>query len=278
MAITVVLAAGFGNQLFQYASARALSLVRGVPLVVDLRNYVEVPSASPRWPWIVDLPIAAEIRSFQDGWAPRGFSNRLKRRIADRRRYRETGHGHDPRLLDQPDGTVLFGFFQSPRHFAHVSDGVADELDMSVRPGVAGNPAIGQFDLENSVGIHVRRGDYVSLPGFQLENAGAYYGAAMGEVRDRGERAVIFSDDIAWCREQECFAGATFYPPSEGPPYIDMYAMSRCARLVIANSTFSWWAGWFAQRRGAEVTAPRTWILGRTSEEFGIVPPTWRVL
>jgi hypothetical protein len=274
MSITAVLSDGLGNQMFQYASARALSLARGTSLVLDLRVYRD----SPKRPWILDLPLSATIRTFGSEWAPTGPMGRIKRRIADRRRYRQAGHGYDPRLLDLPGGTVLMGYFQSPRHFDHIHDVIARECGMETLGEVTANPAFERFGLADCVGIHVRRGDYLLFPEFELNDAQAYYRGAMAEVRERGERAVIFSDDIAWCREQDCFAGASFYPPSDGPPYIDMYALSRCGRLVIANSTFSWWAGWFAHRRGAEVTAPKSWILGYTSKEFGIVPPTWRVL
>jgi hypothetical protein len=278
MAITIVMRDGLGNQLFQYASARALALSHRTSLVLDLRNYVDITPGSSRWSWILDFPIKAKLRTYPSQWFFRGLVPRTLQRIANPIRHFQKGFGYDPQLRDQTDGTVLFGFYQSPHHFRDCYDRFADELDPARIPGVADNPAIRDLALNSAVGVHVRRGDYVGTHHFEMKDSDDYYRAAMAEVRQRGERAVVFSDDIAWCREQEVFAGASFYPANDAPPYFDLHAMRCCQRLVIANSTFSWWAGWLAHRRGAEVVAPKNWTLGYSSEEFGIIPLGWRVL
>jgi hypothetical protein len=277
MAITVVLNGGLGNQLFQYATGRALSLKRRTSLVLDPRDYVDVEPGSPRWCWITDLPIAARVRRYPSPWFAKSLPAKLLDRIAHPLRHHQQVEAFDPAVLDQPDGIVIIGLFQSYRHFAHVYEEFAHELDLAAIPAAADNSRIAEFGLADAVGVHVRRGDYLNHNDFVMKDSDRYYSMAMAEIRDRGERAVVFSDDIDWCREQEFFAGAAFYPTSDGPPYIDMHAMSLCRRLVIANSTYSWWAGWFAHRRGVEVVAPRTWI-GRSTTELPIVPPAWRLL
>ncbi|KLE35768.1 hypothetical protein AAW00_05135 [Aurantiacibacter luteus] len=90
---------------------------------------------------------------------------------------------------------------------------------------------------------------------------------------------MVFSDDIPWCREQDLFAGAQFMEPVAGEsPWADLVRMSRCAALVIANSSYSWWAGWFAMQRGARVYCPRQWIKGLDSADLDIYPATWTVI
>ena len=280
MAITLLMGGGLGNQLFEYAAARALSLARGAPLILDLRYYTRANQGAAKAPWLLDFPLKARVRAYRSPAQAHGLLPRITRRIVERhRRFDENDDGYDARLADQPDGTVMSGVFQSPRYFAHVSDQFANELDLSQRPGIIDNPLVSRFDLQGAVGVHVRRGDYLDIPGFAMKDSEAYYAAVMNEARQRGEHVVVFSDDIAWCREAAVFSGATFYPSEpDAPPYVDLFAMSQCRRLAIANSSFSWWAGWFAHQRGAEITAPRWWTFDRPSEEIAILPAEWRQL
>ena len=279
MAITLLLAGGLGNQMFEYAAARALCLERSAALVIDLRYFVGAVPGSSKAPWLLDFPIKAHIRNYASVGAAHGIVPRIVRRLSEQHRRHRSGLGYDPSFFSSRDGAVLVGLYQSPRYFAASFDIIAEEFDLSQDRRVACNPQIAKLELPNAVGVHVRRGDYLDLPEFVLRDADTYYSAAMAEVRERSERAVVFSDDIDWCRRQNMFAGAEFYPSDPAmPPYVELFAMSQCKRLVIANSSFSWWAGWFAHRRGADIVAPKYWILGRTSREMEILPPSWRVL
>jgi hypothetical protein len=111
-----------------------------------------------------------------------------------------------------------------------------------------------------------------------MSNPTEYYTNAMSEANLSGARFLIFSDDIEWCRQQEMFKGAIFYQDNHLPPYHTMFAMASCRSVIIANSTFSWWAGWFAHRRGAHVIAPKSWILGKNTIELGLVPNLWSLI
>jgi hypothetical protein len=142
MAITIVMAGGLGNQLFQYASARALALQHQTSLILDLRNYVDVAPRSSRWAWIEDFPIEAKIRTYRSKWEVAGFLPRKLRRIAEPFRYIQDHYGYDSDLRNQPNGSVLMGLFQSPRHFIEVYEQFAHELDLNTCPEAAGNPKI----------------------------------------------------------------------------------------------------------------------------------------
>lgn len=137
MPITVILNGGLGNQLFEYAAARALSLRRRTSVIVDLRDYVNVEEGSSRWSWITDLPIEAKVRTYPSQWFVKGFVPRAFHRIAFPLRYFEQGYlvdgiVFDPNVMNQPNGSVLFGVYQSFKYFSDVYDEFAHELDMSV--------------------------------------------------------------------------------------------------------------------------------------------------
>ncbi len=61
-----------------------------------------------------------------------------------------------------------------------------------------------------------------------------------------------------WCKQQELFSGDRLLVSESGNPYVDLWLMSMCSDFIIANSKFSWWGAWLANR-GA-VVAPKKWF------------------
>lgn len=102
------------------------------------------------------------------------------------------------------------------------------------------------------VAIHVRRGDYVNNPFYvDLMNTD-YYERAMLEFPDSD--FLIFSDDVEWCKRQPIFADCEF---SEGKTETeDMSLMASCKGIIMANSSFSWWASYLSN---AKIVAPLAW-------------------
>lgn len=117
-----------------------------------------------------------------------------------------------------------------------------------------------QIQESNSVSIHVRRGDFVSLGwaydvGEYRKEVAKFLDKALGEWH-----LFVFSDDIPWCREHagemdfSRFAQITYIEGNvQGRNYIDLYLMSKCKRMIVSNSTFcclaallntrrEWWA------------------------------------
>ena len=108
---------------------------------------------------------------------------------------------------------------------------------------------IGHID---KVAIHVRRGDYVNNPFYVDLTKTDYYQKAMAMFPN--EHFMVFSDDIEWCKQQEMFKGCSF---SEGHDEIqDLNIMASCKGIIIANSSFSWWAAYLSN---AKVIAPKAW-------------------
>ena len=104
-----------------------------------------------------------------------------------------------------------------------------------------------RMEQENSVSIHIRRGDYLDP-----ENAGmfggictdAYYAAAMSYVRERMPDAYfyLFSDDTAYLKEHFKGAEYTIVDWNRGADnFFDCELMSHCRANICANSTFSFW-------------------------------------
>jgi len=68
----------------------------------------------------------------------------------------------------------------------------------------------------------------------------------------------VFSDDPAWCNEQELFSDDRFLISENDDNRVDLCLMSLCDDFIIANSSFSWWAAWLGNR--GKVIAPKKWF------------------
>jgi hypothetical protein len=65
---------------------------------------------------------------------------------------------------------------------------------------------------------------------------------------------------MAWCEEHLAGDGVTVM--TLGDPVRDMARLASCSDLIIANSSFSWWAAWLGRRRGRAILYPRNWHNG----------------
>lgn len=135
-----------------------------------------------------------------------------------------------------------------------------------------GRPYGGPILPEYHLAVHVRRGDYLSLPEWHPPVTADWLREAMAVT---GLPVVfMFSDDPEWCRQT--------FPQADviegNPAWYDLHYMSMFATHVISNSSFSWWAAWLANR--GPVVCPRNWYgpawgLMDTSR---FIPSDWKQL
>jgi len=160
--------------------------------------------------------------------------------------------------LPYVENTIYEGYFQSEKYFFH-NKKLINEL---FKPTEYINQRI-QNKYENilndsHVAIHVRRGDYVKLADhhYNLAETTRYYEDAMQKFKNH--KFVFFSDDIKWCMSH--FGSEHLYIDGE-IDVIQMYLMSYFKNIIIANSTFSWWAAWLEHaHNNKNVLAPKQWF------------------
>ena len=189
----------------------------------------------------------------------------------------ERGPELDARIFAAADNTALQGFWESERYFADHAGLIRADLQFApASPAVAG-AAMEIATRENTVSVHVRRGDKAGSPhtGRFASLPPSWYVAALDMLAARIGRidaVYVFSDDAVWCREHLDLP----YPAivTEGnADFDDLRLMSLCRHHVIANSTFSWWGAWLDPRPGKVVVAPERW---RNDEPtIHTIPPGW---
>lgn len=298
--IVVAILEGLGNQMFQYATARAQSLKLGVPLALDTRWFEHCSRREYGLKhFSISTPILDETKASE--WIPLkifkqyfGFDRRrwyerlaqriyLRVRTMNRRKILEQkSHALDPRVLNLNDGTYLLGFWEAVSYFSAYREVLLKDF---VQPRVLGNRAqelADAIDPEHSVAVHVRRGDrltnavYAERHGIVGED---YYGEALTIIRSKVDRPqlVVFSDNQGVA--QAMFGdekNVLFIEHSGDVSDMEEHAlMRRCQHFVIANSTFSWWAAWLATNSKKVVVAPQPWFTAESEEPKDIIPEGW---
>lgn len=132
---------------------------------------------------------------------------------------------------------------------------------------------------ENSVSIHIRRGDYLNNQynnGFAGVCTEEYYSKAIDLITKKVDQSVyyVFTDDKDWVSEHFKIENAIYVNINSGEDsWQDMYLMSRCKHNIIANSSFSWWGAWLNANPDKIVIAPKLWW--RLFEHDDVVPESW---
>lgn len=277
--IVTRLMGGLGNQMFQYAAARALALRHGVELRVDL-SYLEHqhPATTQRAYALGCFRLDAAFATEDDlRWARYGEPQDLRARLRDvvktlLRPHRlhvvqQGGAGFDPRLLEAGPNSLLVGYWQSEDYFRDAGAAVRADLSFRGEPDDETRRLAEAIEAANTVSVHVRRGDYVLDPrtsAFHGTLTPEWYAAAAAEVAARVEAPAffVFSDDLDWCRRHLRLPHPTTFVERQqpAPDHEDLRLMALCRHHVVANSSFSWWGAWLDPRPDKVVVVPTAWF------------------
>ena len=155
-------------------------------------------------------------------------------------------------------------YCQDPSLWAHV----ADEIRAAFAPSPRAQAVLDALPEPgpDDVAVHVRRGDYLTLPRHLPFAGRAYYAdAAWGFTEMRGDWGVfdVFTDDADWCKGHLPWPVVSTDTADDGSveprDWLDLFRMARYRSLVIANSSYSWWAAFLAGP-DATVVAPARWF------------------
>ncbi len=133
---------------------------------------------------------------------------------------------------------------------------------------------------ENSVSVHIRRGDYLIQTNDMYQFGGvvnmAYFKRAADYIADKVDAPVffIFSDDMDWCRKNFHGEQYRFVDSNRGmDSWRDMYMMSLCKHHINSNSTFSWWGAWLSDCENSITICPKEYIRGLDTPD--VYPGRW---
>jgi len=267
---------GLGNQMFQYAAGRALSLKFKQPLRLDISGFAGYGLHQGfELQRIFNCPVErateADVRNIL-GWQYSTGIRRILSRpglaVLRRKGFVVEPHFHYwTGISHAPQDCYLVGYWQSEKYFLDAADAIRSDFTFKLPLAARNAELAGQIAQVNAVSLHVRRGDYVNNPKTNVTHGVCsldYYKAAVQYVSDRVEQPhfFIFSDDIAWVKDNlKIDMPHRYIDHNKGAESCnDMRLMSLCQHHIIANSSFSWWGAWLNPSAGKIVVAPEKWF------------------
>jgi hypothetical protein len=282
--IIVNLKGGIGNQLFQYAFGRHLSILFKKDLFLNKTEYIFDRYRAFGLP-AFKLPSNCYAGNFDD------LMNYDQ--VGEETLHIEERFFHfDQELMaelklhaaeDSFKGDVallISGYWQSEKYFEAIRDVIRMDLHFQHLPVGAALSLQHTIKSANSVMIHIRRGDYLKYPDFFSVVSTEYITGAIAYCRQRLEAPVfyVFSDDIPWCKHhlQEIkdltFIGETFHD-EHSQSYLQL--MCSCKHFIISASTYSWWASWLSDHKEKLVIAPKQWYTDTSKNTHDIYGREW---
>jgi hypothetical protein len=281
---------GLGNQMFQYAAGRAISIKNKTTLRMDisafdsykLRNWADFDQI---FNCKVELADESDIRNVLGWSSPKVLQSLLSRKhlklLRKKEFFVEPHFEYWNGINGLKDNGYLLGYWQSERYFLDCATQIREDLTFR-NPLTGKNKITGDnISAVNSVSIHVRRGDYISdAKANSVYEACSidYYRDAINyfECRTINPIFFIFSDDINWAKSNLPINSPHFYVDhnDSSTSYIDMHLMSKCKNNIIANSSFSWWGAWLNSNIDKVIVAPSKWFR-KNNNTIDLMPNSW---
>ncbi len=152
-------------------------------------------------------------------------------------------------ILDMPGDVYYHGYWINKHWFHAYREQFLKEFHFPEITDAKNREYLDQIRNTNSVSLHIRRGDYVSLgAAMPSEACKMCINQFRKDVPGKWD-IFVFSDDISWCREHqqelgfEAFENITYVEGNMcGNNYVDMQLMSQCKGMILSNSAFAYLA------------------------------------
>jgi Glycosyl transferase family 11. len=291
--VIVRLTGGLGNQMFQYAAARRIAHVNGSQLKLDLNWFDEKGVWTPRKYEldVFSLPAAIAdpveillLKSRRQNPVFRRLPAFLRSIVFHTKQTHiiEKQYAFDPQILMVSGNIYLEGYWQSCKYFEDIETIIRADFTFKDEMDDFNCTAASSIQSCESVAVHIRRGDYVTLPSASSYHGHCplqYYEKSIEYIQQhvRNPLFFVFSDDISWVRDNLAVDAPTHYIDHKGQTaHSDMRLMSLCRHHIIANSSFSWWGAWLAVNPEKIVIAPGQWFSHSDNDTRDLIPEGWK--
>jgi len=247
--ITTKLQGGLGNQLFQWAATKALSIKHNTDYAFDFSYF-----NSNQW--------NLELNKFKKIILKKHNESISLNIVTDDFYFKKI-----------ENDSLLDGYWQSEKYFNEIDCLIREDLKIenNIKEYIVNKYSILN---ENTVSLHVRRGDYINIQNFHPLQTIDYYKNAYDTINENSINVLILSYDVNWCKKNIIFNYTLFFENETN--IVDLYIMSLCKHNIIANSSFSWWGAWLNENKNKKIVCPINWFGKETNIYTGdIAPEKW---
>lgn len=282
--IIVRIKGGLGNQMFEYAMARKFQVAYGIDKIgLDLtvinrdklRNFslhhfdffdrVEVVENKSKFAKLQEK-LAQKLVSYFIAGRQEGIAGKREDFLAAFFALfgvvqRDHSQIEENFLLGFHKNIYMNGWFQGAELLQPIRETLLE--DFKWKPiGISNTFVCRQILSTNAVCVHIRKGDYVNNPIFDVCGDSYYYNA-MKYMQEIVPDPVfyIFSDAVDEIQNNMRFPCPVVYIEGRHEDYEDLYLMKNCRHFIMSNSTYSWWAQFLGEAKDKVVIAPKRWCL-----------------
>ncbi|MCI9535797.1 MAG: alpha-1,2-fucosyltransferase [Lachnospiraceae bacterium] len=273
----VSIGCGLGNQMFQYAFYKELQYQYPCNrITVDICNFYGKKSDGYHLERVFGIKLprctnrkAMELADYHGGETMHPIINKYFA-------LRTIMNGRKGTLITVDDPTEFYpevfklnttrsymfsGTWINENYFKDVKESLFEDFSFPSFNSSKNREIADRIRNSNSVSIHMRRGDYITLGITQVPED--YYKKGIqimeSKVGSDNIQYFIFSDDIEYAKMYFSNLKNAEYVSGnrKEDSYRDMQLMSLCKHNIIANSTFSYWGAFLNRNVEKVVIAPR---------------------
>lgn len=265
---------GLGNQIFILAAAYVTSKIKDCPLYI-LNSKWKNPHSTINY--MDTLFKNFGDKNIQSLMINRGCNTSICN-FLKQNKYKHCSQDNNtafkPPLL-KFNGLLMDGFFQNYKFIKPYQNEIRDLLIKGLDSNIENIKS--RFDTEKSAFIHIRRGDYLSIPNLFGIPTMKYYKTCVEQILKNKsiQKIFILSNDLNFVDSKEYFKNPIFKIVDIKNELNALALMSLCKEgAIIANSTFSWWGAFLgAHEIASPVYVPKCWTYGRDTTE--LCPSEW---
>ncbi|PKM92335.1 MAG: alpha-1,2-fucosyltransferase [Euryarchaeota archaeon HGW-Euryarchaeota-1] len=290
--IITKLIGGLGNQMFQYAIARSLSVIKQTDFKMDISGFELIkPPYTPRRYELNNFNI---IENFADSKEIQRFNGK-KAHLSiflgkifpilqnyTYHYYGEKQFNYNPDVFKLKGNIYLDGYWQTEKYFKNIEDVIRRDFTVKTEPDEKNKDLLNKIKNCNGVAVHVRRGDYAEVPLTSSIHGICgldYYKKSVDLIAEKADKPhfFVFSDDMEWTKENLKIDFPVTYLSHNRPDkgHEDLRLMSNCRHFIIANSSFSWWGAWLSNNPDKIVLAPERWFKKEGMDTNDLIPDGW---
>lgn len=284
--IIVKVMGGLGNQLYAYALYRYLEYIgKDVKLDISYFEWEKKNSKTVRGYQLEKLACTPIRYATAKEVSKLGSSNlniilRRLRRLGFRKSThiyeKDVPQGREIDFFQKLDSGYLEGYWTTFDFADEIEQMLKQDFDFTIEDNGVVKEKGDAIEKENSVSVHIRRGDYVGNDVY-YSLAPSYYENAINYMRRslNNPKFYVFSDDIDYCRKTILADDVEFVGGKNWSSHYDMYLMSKCKHHIVANSTFGMWAAWLGEKKDTIVVRPRHYYTNSSICKLRLWPDKW---
>lgn len=242
--ITVRIGGGLGNQLFFYSFGYAMAKRTNQKLRFDISNYGKGNKLVKERPFKLNELCVSNTDFFEIPMR-QGILNKIYRKLQIGLFVPVFQNGSiDPyEFIKKPTRDSYWNnFWVKYTFFDEYRNELSKQFHVKKELSVQAKKYMDEIEKTDSVMVHIRRGDYVSVNHSVLSMS--YYEDAMRLVYTEVDNPqfYFFSDDLQWVKNKFGEKGNYHYVDDLDDDLEEFSIISHAANAILADSTFSWWA------------------------------------